>query len=96
MKDHLAGFFRAVHFGILVLSSFIFKLKNNCLYHQSEFKQGQVRSAKENVAAKIESIKKIRDELESLKPEELPAQLPIINRKLIFIDCIIFFLRETR
>lgn len=46
------------------------------------FSLGQVTSAKENVAAKIESIKKIRDELESLKPEELPAQLPIINRKL--------------
>lgn len=46
------------------------------------FTQGQVNTSKETVSNKITAIKKIRDELEALKLEELPAQLPIINRQL--------------
>ena len=46
------------------------------------FTQGQINTSKENTTAKITEIKKIRDEMESLKPDELPGQLPIINRNL--------------
>ena len=46
------------------------------------FAQGQVNTLKENAATKIITVKKIRDEMEALKPQELPVQLLTINREL--------------
>jgi hypothetical protein len=37
---------------------------------------------KEIAQKKTEEVKKIRNEMESLKPDELPTQLMLINRRL--------------